>query len=416
MLKSFGIKGRKTSINIKTLNGEVTNKSSVINGLKVASSRSSSEDWLELPDTYTKKYLPVGKEDVATTSKLKKWGYLERILDKINENDNISIGLLIGANCRKALEPIDVIPSKNSGPYAIKARLGWCIVGPVNGTRSRQGIHWNQIAVKQADTKDVGRHYFQTKTSVEENDVRDMLTRLYNLEFIEAGLTERTLEASMSREDQKFMNILKDGTHLRNGHYQVPLPFRDPYVNLPNNRYQARQRFSYLDNKFSKNNQFKEDYIRFMKDIIAKGYARKSTTEAASGKTWYLPHHVVYHPNKPGKIRVVFDLSADYKGRCLNRELLSGPDQTNQIVGVLLRFREEQIAVMEDIEAMFHQVKVPKDQCSFLKFLWWDDSDPDKEIIDYEMTAHVFGGVSSPPCSNFALNNNMEKKSHKFWK
>ena len=242
LLKRFGIKGRKTSINIKTLNGEVTNKSSVINRLKVASSRNSSEDWLQLPDTYTKKYLPVGKEDLATPSKLKKWGHPERILDKINEDDNISVGLLIGANCTKALEP-----------------------------------------------------------------------RLYNLEFIEAGPTERKLEASMSREDKKFMNILQDGTQPRNGHYQVPLPFRDSCVNLPNNRYQARQRFSYLDKKFSKNNQFKVDYIRFMKDIIAKGYARKSATEAASGKTWYLPHHGVYHPNKPGKIRVVFDLSADYK-------------------------------------------------------------------------------------------------------
>ena len=70
----FGIKGRRTSITIKTLNGEVTNKSSVISGLKVASNRNSSEDWLELPDTYTKKCLPVGKEDVATPSKLEQWG------------------------------------------------------------------------------------------------------------------------------------------------------------------------------------------------------------------------------------------------------------------------------------------------------------------------------------------------------
>ena len=80
--------------------------------------------------------------------------------------------LLIGANCTKALEPIDVILSKNSRPYAIKTRLGWCIVGPVNGTQSRQGIHCKQVAVKQADTKDVREHYFQIKTSVEENDVR----------------------------------------------------------------------------------------------------------------------------------------------------------------------------------------------------------------------------------------------------
>ena len=53
---------------------------------------------------------------------------------------------------------------------------------------------------------------------------------------------------------------------------------------------------------------------------------------------------------------------------------------------------------MVDIEAMFDQVKVPKDQFSFLKFLWWDGNNP-----DYEMTARVFGGVSSPCCSNFAL-------------
>ena len=154
-------------------------------------------------------------------------------MDKINEDGNISRGLLIGANCTKALEPIDVIPSKNNGPYAIKTRLGCCIVGPVNGTQNRQGIHCNRIAVKQADTKDVGKHYFQTKTSVEEHDVRDMLARLYNLEFMETGPTDRKLETSMSREEHKFMKILQEDTKLRNGYYQVPLPFRDPCVNLP---------------------------------------------------------------------------------------------------------------------------------------------------------------------------------------
>ena len=87
----------------------------------------------------------------------------------------------------------------------------------------------------------------------------------------------------MSREDKKFMKILQEDTKQRNGHYQVPLPFKDPCVNPPKNRYQASQRFSYLEKKFSKNDQFKEDYIRFMKDIFAKGYARKSTAEAASG-------------------------------------------------------------------------------------------------------------------------------------
>ena len=133
-----------------------------------------------------------------------------------------------------------------------------------------------------------------------------------------------------------------------------------------------------------------------MEEIISKVYARKSAREAAPGKIWYLTHHGAYHPNKPGKIRVVYDLSADYEGRCINSELLSGPDVASQIAVVLLRFKEEQVAVMGDIEAMFHQVKVPDDQCSFLRLLWWEDCDTNKEIIDQEMAAHVFGGASSP--------------------
>ena len=103
-----------------------------------------------------------------------------------------------------------------------------------------------------------------------------MLKRLYNQEFLEANHTERKLGPSISREDQKFMKILQEGTKLTNSHNQVPLPFKDPYVNLPNIRYQARQWFSYLEKKFIKNGQFKEGYIRFLKDIIPKGYATKS--------------------------------------------------------------------------------------------------------------------------------------------
>ena len=110
---------------------------------------------MELPDTYTNKYLPVDKEDVATTSRLKQWKHLESIVGKISEKEYISVGLLIGANYAKALEPVDIIPNKNDGPYAFKTKLGWCIVGSVNGT-SRKKICCNGIGVRQADANEVG--------------------------------------------------------------------------------------------------------------------------------------------------------------------------------------------------------------------------------------------------------------------
>ena len=365
LINNLGVKGQKTSITTKTLNGEVTNKAMVVKGLKVTSGNGDSHDWLELPDIYAKKYLPVDKEYVATLSKLKQWKHLESIASKISPKEEISVGLLIGVKCAKALERIDIIPSKNDGPYAFKIKLGRYIVGPVNGT-SRKEICCNRIGVRQAYTNEVGKHFFQAKPLVKETDVKDMLARLYNQEFTERGSPEDKSENAIFAEDVKFMKILKDGAKVVNKHYQIPLPFGNPNIEPPNNRYQAWQRLSYLQKRFNKNKEFEKYYVRFMEEIISKRYARKSSREAAPGKIWYLPHHGVYHPNKPRKIRVVFDLSADYKGRCINRELLSGPDLTNQIASVLLRFREEQVAVMGDIEVMFRQVKVSDDQAVFL--------------------------------------------------
>ena len=76
---------------------------------------------------------------------------------------------------------------------------------------------------------------------------------------------------------------------------------------------------------------------------------------------------------------------------------------TNQLVGVLTRFREEQVALIADIEAMFHQVRVPEDQSSLLRFLWWENRDIRNLIEDREMCVHLNGGISSPSCSSYAL-------------
>ena len=86
------------------------------------------------------------------------------------------------------------------------------------------------------------------------------------------------------------------------------------------------------------------------------------------------------YPLNPGKVRVVFDCSAEFAGRSLNKQIITGPDLTNQVVGVLTRFREEHITYMANIEAMFHQVRVPENQRSLLRFLWWEYGNPGMEV------------------------------------
>ena len=77
----------------------------------------------------------------------------------------------------------------------------------------------------------------------------------------------------------------------------------------------------------------------------------------------------------------------------LNAQVLQGPDLTNKAVGVLLRFREEPVALMADVEAMYHQLKVHPDDVDALRSLWYPDCDLTREPEEYHMAVHLFGGV-----------------------
>ncbi|XP_064645120.1 uncharacterized protein LOC135498666 [Lineus longissimus] len=142
-----------------------------------------------------------------------------------------------------------------------------------------------------------------------------------------------------------------------------------------------------------------------MNNVLPKGYAREVPVEQLNqrdGKTWYLPHHGVYHPKKK-KLRVVIDCAARFGGTSLNDQLLQGPNLTNTLIGTLLRFRQDSVAVMSDVESMFYQVRVPPDQASFLRFLYWKDGDTSGQHVEYQMMVHLFGASSSPSCANYAL-------------
>ena len=153
-----------------------------------------------------------------------------------------------------------------------------------------------------------------------------------------------------------------------------------------------------------------------MADIIEKGYAHKVPADfQKSSAKWYIPRHGVYHPHKPGKIRVVFDCSAIYGGMSLNDQLLKGPDLTNSLFGVLSRF-QERIALMADIEAMFYQVRVIDADSTYLCFLWWPDGRLDSDLEEYQMVVLLFGAASSPACSNFALRRTAEDNVEHFSK
>ena len=182
----------------------------------------------------------------------------------------------------------------------------------------------------------------------------------------------------------------------------MSLPFKNGKPMLPNNKRTA-VRLNHLNRKFDTNPKYHSDYKKFMEDIIESGHAEKVGSQGEEGRVWYIPHHGVYHPQKPGKIRVVFDCSARHAGTSLNGHLLTGPDLINKLFGVLCRFREHPIAVMCDIERMFHQFLVNEEDRDYLRFLWWDNGNTSNKPQEYRMTVHLFGAASSPGCANYGL-------------
>ena len=121
----------------------------------------------------------------------------------------------------------------------------------------------------------------------------------------------------------------------------------------------------------------------------------------------------MFNPNKPGKLRFVFDAAAKARGMSLNDALFPGPDLLNQLVGVLMKFRQRAIAFAADIKEMFHQVRIRLEDQPAQRFLWRQPGEtgpPDT----YVMEVMIFGAVSSPCSAQFTMRRNAEEHREEF--
>ncbi len=109
---------------------------------------------------------------------------------------------------------------------------------------------------------------------------------------------------------------------------------------------------------------------------------------------WFLPHFIVFHPDKPDRPRPVLGCAAKVDGISLNSMLHAGPKNMALMLGMLLRFRAHKYVINADIKEMFLQFPVYESDRDFLAFLW--HKDPKAEPAVYINTRHVFGVTCSP--------------------
>lgn len=389
LLQKLNIKGKKTQLSLTTIQSENVSTQCSVANLEIFDL--SQRNLVDLPRVYSTQSLPVSISSISSQEDVNRWPHLKGI---IIEKIDADIDLLIGSDVPQALQPREVRESKDGGPFATRTILGWVLNGPL-GRADNTAVHTASFI--RAD-EELNRQ-FESFCNLEFNDTR------------------HDDKVSMSRNDRKALAMMEETVQLKDRHYELALPWKEYPPCLGNNKSTAEHRLILLKRRLNRDPNTLNKYKQFIDDLTLKRYARQITDEDAMRDhtpKWYLPHHPVYHPQKPDKVRVVFDCSATWRGISLNDQLLQGPDLTNSLVGVLTRFRQEPIAIMSDIEAMFHQVRVRPSDCNYLRFLWWPDGNLDNSPAEYQMLVHLFGATSSPSCANFALRKTAKDNESEF--
>ena len=129
---------------------------------------------------------------------------------------------------------------------------------------------------------------------------------------------------SLSIQDQRFLKT-KIAIHGRpDGHFEIPLPFKQRDIQLPNNPIVAVKHLSSLRMKLSFYAQYRADYIQFMAELIDNDYAER------------VP-----------------------------------PDELEDMESAQILYLSQEIAFSCITESMFHQVSVDIEDNNFIMFLWW---------------------------------------------
>jgi len=382
LLDDLGVDGVETTLVLTTLEKVNSKTSTRVTSLLITGEDERST--VEIPYVFSTSNLSGSGCEPVSQQKVEDWPHLKGI--NFPKVDRVNVGLIIGQDVPVALTPIDVRRGEENEPYAMKTALGWVLNGPMrdfgNGEISSHFVHVDQ----RLDA---------------------LVERFWKMERCESLADD---QCEMSREDKRTIKIWDDSAKVVEGHYELNIPFKTKPPRLDNNYSVAEHRFQSLSRRLSSNDKLCEKYKAGISELIEKGYAEKVKDEDINipGEgVWYIPHHAVVNENKPDKVRIVFDCAAKFCGTSLNDEVYQGPDLTNKLMGVLLRFREGPIGVMGDIDGMFHQVKVPECDRDYLRFLWFADDDQKQPAV-YRMTVHLFGGVWSPSCASYALRRTAE--------
>ena len=213
---------------------------------------------------------------------------------------------------------------------------------------------------------------------------------------------------SMSLKEERELKLIEENMVYcqNNKQWTIGYPWiKDPTL-PPDNKGAVFSKLRSTEKRLLKNPSHANAYDSEIKAMVDRSAARLLTEceeKNYSGPSFYISHHAVIKPeSKSTPCRIVFNTSANYHGHTLNDYYAKGPDMLNNLLAVLLRFRENHVAYVGDVSKMFHSIAIPKIDQMTHKFLW-RNIEVNRKPETYVMTAVNMGDRPSATMAMLAL-------------
>lgn len=261
-------------------------------------------------------------------------------------------------------------------PTLRETKLGWIVSGPV--------------ALPLHSSSSSQSHF----CNMSMNDVNTNLNKFWQLDSVSS--THSLSQEERACEDSFLANTTRD----ENGTFVVTIPLKEHPRVLGDSYNMAKQRFLSLERRFSRDPVFKERYIAFMREYERLGHMTENSestyTHSDSSVHYFLPHHgVIKESSSTTRLRAVFDGSATTtSGISFNDIQMVGPTVQDDLLSILLRFRQHKYIISGDIEKMYRAILVVPTQRSLQQIVF--RSDPKLPLKTYRLNTVTYGTASAP--------------------
>ena len=381
---SLGLRGKETSVTITKVGGQEEEINTKVYNVPISA--------IDDRRTYSVKAIgiPVISNESSSID-------TEKIMEQLG---------LSGERIRRKKGPIDLLigidhAQLHTGPtkqkhhiVARKSPLGWVLFGNKSGTATlAAGVSTRVLHVKYTAPVDISEFWKTESMGV----------------LVKPCVCEADKLSQVEREEK----ILIENSALKIGNqWMIPYHWKKDPRSLPDNRNQALKRLESTERRLSSNPEQARAYQKQMVEMEEMKFSRKLSKEEIKkyeGPVHYISHHAVIRPEKKSTpVRIVFNSSATYQGSRLNDYWKKGPDLLNSLFGVVLRFREREVAVSGDISKMYHRVRIPLEDQHVHRYFWRDletERDPDT----YVKTVLTFGDKPAPAMAQIALQKTAEE-------